>query len=83
MVGAKLHPIAVRRRVPGFDNLPFRSLILAAACLAASRGLNHVAAAAAAAAAAASPSGGCLECSHHRIHFLGKRNMAGVRAHRS
>lgn len=58
MVGAKLRPITVRRRLPGFEGLIFRSVILAAACLAAPRDLN-------------------------RIHFLVKRNMAGVSTHHS
>lgn len=76
MVGAKLQPIAVRRRLRGFESLLFRSLILASACLAASRGLNHPSG-----TGATAPLGGCLGGGHHRIHSLGKTNTAGVRAH--
>lgn len=82
MVEAKLRPITVRRRLPGFESLLFRSLILAAIfCLAASSGLNHPAGAAGAGACAGA--WGYSGCGDHRIHFLGKGIMAGVRAHDS
>ena len=89
MVGAKLRPIAVRRRVPSFESLLFRSLILAAIFgLAASRGLNRPAGAGAGAASAAGAAGAAGAgawrfpgCGDHRIHFLGKGSMAGVRTH--